>query len=313
MNVRSLRAKDAPDLVRFLREYFPEEEAILGTRPEGFQKVVRRIFRWDARLVLGFLRLIGRPVFRFFVVEDQGRVVATTLLTFSRATGYISMVSVDRAYRRHGLARTLLGQAREASRRRRKRCVALDVLEANAPARALYEHLGYQRLRATAYYVHDHPDALRAAPPAVAGLRRFDRRDAGPLAAIAQRGRPRELNEVLPTTERELVGSPWEGQVLASELASWVIDRGSGAVAWAAAAVSEATEAGHLSSPIVDPGVPAEAAEGLVRTAGTWCAERQVPRLIAVVSEENVRGREALEAAGFRHAIPVLTLYRPVD
>ena len=313
MIVRYFRAKDAPDLLRFLQEYFPEEEAILGTRPEGFQKVVRRIFRWDARIVLGLLRAIGRPVFRFFVVEDRGHVVATTLLTFSKATGYVSMVSVDPAYRGQGLARELLERARASSRRQHKRFVALDVLEANAPARALYEHLGYRTLRATAYYVHDRPEALRPAPPAIPGLRRFDRRDAGPLVAIAQRGRSRELTEVLPTTERELAGSSWEGQVLASKLASWVIDQGAGAVAWVAAAVSEATEAGHLASPIVDPAVGPEVTEGLVRTAGAWCAERRVPRVVAMISEENARGRQDLEAAGFSHEIPVLTLYRPVD
>ena len=313
MNVRYLQARDAPDLVRFLREYFPEEEAILGTRPEGFFKVVRRIFRWDARLLLGFLRMIGRPLFRFFVVEDQGRVVATTLLTFSKAAGNVSMVGGDPAYRPHGLARALLERARASTRRRHKPYLALDVLAANTPARTLYGQLGYRTLRPTAYFVQDRPDALRPAPSAVPGLRPLDRRDARTLVAVAQRGRPPELNAVLPTTEREFAGAPWEGQVLASELAAWVIDPGSGAVAWVAATVSEATEAGHLSNPILDPSVGPEVAEGLVRTAGAWCAERGVPRVVAMTSEENPRGREALEAAGFRHAIPVLTLYRPVD
>ena len=313
MNVRYLRAQDAADLVRFLREYFPEEEAILGTRPDGFQKVVRRIFRWDARLLLGLLRAIGRPVFRFFVVEDQGRVVATTLLTFARAAGYVSMVAVDPAYRRRGLARALLERARVSARQRRKRFVALDVLAANAPARSLYARLGYRPLRTTAYFVRDSADALGPAPSTVPGLRPFDRRDSPSLVAIAQRGRPSELNAVLPTTEREFSGASWEGQVLASERASWVIDRGSGPVAWVAAAVSEATEAGHLSNPIVDPSVPPEVAEGMVRTAVAWCAARRVPRMVAMATEENPRGREALGAAGFHHAIPVLTLYRPVD
>lgn len=313
MNVRELRAKDASDLIRFLRTYFPEEETLIGTRPEGFRKIVRRVFRWDARLVLGFLRAIGRPVFRFFVVEDQGHVVATTLLTFSSQAGYVSVVVVDPAYRRRGLARELLERARAVTRKRGKRFMVLDVLAVNAPARALYERLGYRPLRATAYFVHDRPDVFSTAPSEVPGLRRFDHRDARPLAAVARLGRPTELNRILPTTERELTGSLWEGQVLASEIAAWVIDRGGGAVAWVAATVSDATETGHLSSPIVGPTVEPEAAAGLVRTAGAWCAARGVPRLLTMASEENARGRAALEAAGFRHAIPVLTLYRSVD
>ena len=313
MILRELRAKDATDLLEFLQRYFPEEEALLGTRPEGFRKVVRRIFRWDARLVLGVLRSIGRPIFRFFVIEDGGRLVATTLLTYSANAGYVSMVVVDPAYRRRGLARDLLERARAASRKRGKRFVALDVLEANTPARALYERIGYRRLRTTAYFVHDRPQAMRPPPSSVPGLRAFDRRDARALAGLAREGRPPALNEVLPTTARELTGSAWEGEVLASELAAWVLDTGAGAVAWVSAAVSEATEAGHLSCPILGSRVSAEAAADLVRTAGAWCAERRVPRVMTMVPEENVRAREALEAVGFRHAIPVLTLYRRVD
>ena len=312
MNVRDLRAGDASDLLRFLENYFPEEEALLGTRPEGFQKVVRRVFRWDTRIVLGFLRAIGRPVFRFLVVEDEGRLVATTLLTFSKEAGYVSMVVVDPTHRRRGIARELLERARASTRRRGKRFVALDVLEANAPARALYERIGYRPLRRTAYFVHDHPDAVRPVPP-VPGLRPFDRRDAHRLAEVARRGRPARLNEILPTSEQEIAGSQWGSEVLASEIASWVIDRGPGAVAWVAATVSHATEAGHLACPILDPTVQPDVAEGLVRTAVAWCAERRVPRALTMVPEENARGRAAVESAGFRHAIPILTLYRPVD
>lgn len=313
MNVRDLRAHDAPDLLRFLQNYFPEEEALLGTRPEGFQKVVQRIFRWDSRLILGVLRLFGRPLFRFFVVEDGGRVVATTLLTFPKEAGYLSMVVVDANYRRRGIARELLERARKAARKRGKRFLALDVLAANAPARTLYEREGYRPLRTTGYFVHDHPDTLRPAPALVPGLRPFERRDARALAAIARRERPAALNEVLPMTERELTGSSWAGQLLASSMAAWVLDDGSGAVAWISATVSSATAAGHIASPIIGPSVAPASAEGLVRTAGAWCAERGVARLLTMTPEENARGRAALEATGFRHAIPVLTLSRPVD
>ena len=313
MIVRDLRASDAPALLGFLRRFFPEEEALLGTRPAGFEKVVRRVFRWDVRLVLALLRAVGRPAFRFFVLEEDGRVVATTLLTFSAAAGYVSMVVVDPAYRRRGFARELLERAHRATRSRGKPYLALDVLAANEPARALYERIGYRRLRETGYYVHDTPSALLPAPQGVPGLRPFDPRDAEGLAAVARRVRPAEVERVLPTAARDLTGSAWVGRLLSSEVAAWVVDPGSGPKAWATASVSEATEAGHLGSPIVDPSVGPETAVGLVRTAAAWCASRGVPRLMAMVPEENGGGRAALEGAGFRRAIPVLTLYRPVD
>lgn len=313
MTVRDLRAADTPRVFQFLKNEFPEEEALLGTRPEGVEKVVRRLFRPQVRLLLGLLRLFGRPIFRFFVIESDGRIVATTLLTFSRRAGYLSMVVVDPAYRRRGFARELIERARRATRARGKPFVALDVLASNAPARTLYEQVGYRPLRSTAYFVHDHPEALLPAPTDPPGLRPFRPPDAKPLAEVARRGVPTEVQVVLPITHRELTGSTWAGQLLATEMAAWVLDDGTGPKAWISAAVTPATEAAHLSAPIVDASVSPEQATALVRVAGAWCAARRPPRLMSMVPEENERGRAALEGAGFRDVLPICTLYRPVD
>lgn len=313
MTVRDLRAADAPWLLEFLQKYFPEEEAILGTRPEGFTEVVRRIFEWRTRFVLGLLRLFGRPLFRFFVVEADGRTVATTLLTFSRSSGYVSMVVVDPAYRHRGYARTLLEAARQVTRVRRRRYLVLDVLRENRPARALYESIGFRTLRESAVLVHDRVAEAASPPVAPSGLRPFHPRDAHRLAEVARRDRPAEVERALPTGARDLIGSATIDRVLTSETAAWVFEDATGPLAWVSASVSRATEAGHLSSPIVDASVPPSVAETLVRTAVAWCAARRVPRIAAWVPGENARGRAALEAAGFREAIPALTLYRTLD
>ncbi|MGP8078246.1 MAG: N-acetyltransferase family protein [Thermoplasmata archaeon] len=309
--LRELHAADAPRVFEFLRHEFPEEEAILGTRPEGFEKIVRRIFRWDARFLLGLLRLAGRPVFRFFVIEEGGRIVATTLLTFPEGAGYVSMVVVDPTQRRRGHARRLLEEARRASERRGRGFVVLDVLESNAPARALYESIGYRSLRATAYLAHalDGP-APESAPPAP-GVRPFRRSDAAPLAAIAQRDAPPDVARILPVRARDLIGSNWVGRMMATSTAAWVVDRGQGPEAHLAASRTPATEAGHLSAPIVAPSADPAAVAGMVRAAVGWLAARGAPRVVAMVPDANHRGRAALEEAGFQHAIGILTLYRP--
>jgi len=312
VTVRDLRAADTPHLLEFLKNEFPEEEALLGTRPEGFVKIARRVFRWDTRLLLGLLRLAGRPIFRFFVIEEGDRIVATTLLTFGRRAGYVSMVTVDPAHRRRGCARTLLEQARTMTRSRGKPFIALDVLAANTPARTLYESLGYRPLRAASTLVHDRPATLLPAPAGVPGLRAFRRSDARPLAEIARRAKPPEVEAVLPTTPRDFAGSAWVGRVLGSELAAWVLEDGRRPVAWVGAAVSAATEAAHLTAPVVDASVAPERARALVQTAGAWCAARRAPRVLAMLPAENLRGRAALEGAGFHDAIPLWTLYRPV-
>ncbi len=310
--IREIRPADTPRVLEFLRNYFPEEEKILGTRPEGFAEIVRRVFRWDARLVTGFLRLVGRPIFRFFVVEADGRIVATTLLTFPPRAGYISMVAVDQGYRRRGLARMLLERARSATAARGRPYLALDVLAANAPARALYESLGYRPLRSASYLVHDDPRAFGRGPGPVPGLRPFRREDAPALAEIAQTSAPAEIEQVLPTSARDIAGSAWVARMLASESAAWVLDDGAGPVAWVAAVSSRATEAAHVSAPIIGPDVKEESAAALVRTAGAWCGGRGAPRLAATLPEENRRGRTALEEAGFHDVLPIWTLYRRV-
>lgn len=310
--VRDLRASDAPRLLEFLRLDFPEEEALLGARPDGFVRVVKRVFRWDTRIVLGLMRLVGRPLFRYFVIEEGNRIVATTLLTFTSRAGYVSSVVVDRAHRRRGYARMLLERSRLATRRRGLSFLVLDVLADNAPARALYESEGYRLLRRTGYYVHDRPSETPRTPPP-AGLRPFRADDATPVAAIARRDRPPEVERVLPTSARDYAGSSFVRQVLSSESASWVIDPGTGPKAWLHANVSPATEAAHLGNPVVDASLAPEAASALVVTALAWCYARRAPRVLAMVPAENVRGRAALESAGFRETIPVLTLAKTLD
>lgn len=311
--LRDLRASDAPHVLRFLHDEFPEEEALLGIRPDGFERIVRRVYRWDTRAVLALLRAVGRPVFRFFVVAEEGRIVATTLLTFPEGAGYVSMVVVDPARRRQGHARRLLEEARRATARRGRPFVVLDVLESNAPARGLYESIGYRTLRSTGYFVRDGP-AVAGTPSPPGGseaIRPFARDDARPLAEIAQRNAPPEVARVLPVRPADLLGSDWVGRVMSTVSAAWVIDRGRGPEAHLSASRSPATEAGHLSAPIVSDTSEAADVAALIRTATDWLAAQGAARSVAMVPEANRRGRAALEAAGFTHAIGILTLYRP--
>jgi ribosomal protein S18 acetylase RimI-like enzyme len=309
--LRELRPADAPRVAEFLRQEFPAEEAILGTRPEGIAKVVQRIFRWDLRFLLALMRLVNRAPFRFFVIADGGRIVATTLLSFPPAAGYLSMVVVDPACRRRGYARRLLEAARTGAGRRRRPFMVLDVLQENAPARQLYESSGYRTLRSTAYLVLDMAAVAGGPGAAPSGVRPFRPSDAGPLAEIAQRTAPPEVARVLPTRPKELVGSGIVERVMSSEIASWVVDRGHGPEAFLSAVVTPITEAAHLSAPIVAESVEPPVAMALVRTAVAWVAARRAPRLVALVPDDNTRGRAALAEVGFRNAFGVLTLYRP--
>ncbi|HEY1198344.1 MAG TPA: GNAT family N-acetyltransferase [Thermoplasmata archaeon] len=311
--IRDVRRADTPSLFELMTREFPEESALLGNRPEGFQKIIRRVFRWDTRLLVGLLRLFGRPVFRFLVVETDGRPVASMLISFPRVSAYVSTVVVDPAYRRRGYARQMCEEARRTAKRAGRKYVVLDVLETNTGARTLYESIGYRPLRARAQFVRESTAQFGTEPPVNPAIRPFRRRDAAALAEILRRQTPPAILEVTPIGADSFVSSGYTNRLLASQEAAWVIDRGRGPEGHVAATVSETFEAGHMSAPVLAESVDAELAGALVRTAGAWCAARKVPRVLSMVADDNVRGRAALEAGGFRHAFAFWTLYRPVD
>jgi ribosomal protein S18 acetylase RimI-like enzyme len=307
--IRDLRKSDAPELLRFLRDYFPEEQAILGFRPEGFYQVVARVFRWDLRFVLALLRLFGRQVFRFFVVEEGGHVVATTLVSFPQKAGYVSSVAVDPAFRRKGFAKALLEAARTSTAAAGRTYIVLDVLANNAPARALYESIGYRPLRENRIMVCE-PGPAAPEPPAP-GLRPFRRPDARALTEIARRAMPAEVTEVLPFHESYFRSGAVD-RALASESARWVVDVGRGPEAYIEATRSPAMDAANVSPPIVSETADPGAVAAMVRTAVAWCSARHASRVVTQVPIANARGKAALEGGGFHEALSVFTLYRTV-
>ena len=310
--LRDLRREDGPPFFELMERGFPEESALLGNRPEEFERIFRRIFRWDSRLILGILKLFGRPIVRALVVEADGRVIATTLVTFPEGSAYVSNVVVDAAYRRRGYARLMLEEARKTAVRAKRRYIVLDVLENNTGARALYESLGYRPIRSRSQFVHESMAQLAVAPPANSAIRPMRRSDIAALVALSKRQTPPEVETVLPTLPERFAQHGVANRMMSSEEVSWVIDRGRGPEAHVAATVSEAFDAAHLAAPTIAESVDERLAAELVATAGAWCAARKAHRILSMVAADNPRGRSALEAVGFQHALPLWTLYRTV-
>ena len=70
-------------------------------------------------------------------------------------------LAVDPDYRRKGLGKELILSLIEVLRQRESRCLTLEVRDSNAPARALYEGLGFQEIgRRRNYYRNPREDAL---------------------------------------------------------------------------------------------------------------------------------------------------------
>src|SRR5262249_34514722 len=151
--LRPIRRDDVPEIFPLLARNFPAEHELLGWDRAVFERILRGLFRPGPRLALGLLRLVGRSPFELLMLDDGGRLAAGTLLTFPGRVGYVSTVFVDPPFRRRGYAQRLLAIADARARARGRRQMVLDVLEENAPARALYAKLGYRRLRGMSHLV----------------------------------------------------------------------------------------------------------------------------------------------------------------
>jgi ribosomal protein S18 acetylase RimI-like enzyme len=313
VRIRRFRPRDTAEFLALLREEFPVEERVLGTDPEALVGLLRRTYRGDVRLLVGLLALVGRPLFDFFVAEEDGRLAGTTLVTYGPRAGYLSVVSVDRRFRRRGYARALLERAHRRIARTGRGFAALDVLEENAPARALYASVGYTPLREQVVLARapDPTDPLRP-PPLVEGLRAFRRSDGPALAALADGLAPGPVRDALPVTEESFRFPPLVAASTHATTAAWTLVAGGAPVGFVRATVGGLTRTAHLSQPIVAEEVDRDRVGPLVRTALQWIAQQRIVRCICEVPADRPGARAALEAAGFATAYRMTTLLLPL-
>lgn len=309
MTLREFRRADAGRFLELLRSEFPEEEALIGVRPDGFDRLIRRLYRGDARVVLAVLRLIHRSPYHLYVIEIDGTAAAFGQLTFASRAGFLSALVVAPEFRRRGFAGELIEAARRETARRRRPYIALHVLESNAPARALYAAAGYQPLGREVCFVHEDPSSLPF-PSVRREIRTFRRSDSVRLAAIANETRPAPARSVVPVRPHDFDGRRWADRVFGAESTSWVVDQGAGAEAYVGATSSPLTAAAHLGTPIVGAAAEPRLVTSLLGTAGAWLGTKGPARILVNVPEENSLARQALGEVGFREAVAYLTLYR---
>lgn len=305
--LRDLRPRDARPLFELTRVSFPEESVLLGFRPEAMERVLRRIFRPHIRLVLGLARLAGRPVFRYFVIEEGGRLVAGTLLTFTERAGYVSNVSVDPAFRRRGLARQLLLRSQEETARRHRRYVVLDVLSNNAPAIALYRSLGYRSLRTVHLWSRElGPGDTSAAP----GSRPYRPSDIPELLAAARAELPPEVDEVLPTGRGEFGATSFVDALLAARSYPRTVEIDGRPAAYLHVSASQTQTSGSLRL-VVAPTAPPERLLPAIAEGLAWARAEGAQRIVAHLPDYKLAATAALRAAGFAPVYELETLYRP--
>lgn len=311
--IQDFHIADAPRLFELLQTNFPEEERAYGTRPESWAEAIRRIHRPTIRFLVALARLARRPIYRFFTIQEDGRLVATSLVSFAPRIGYISTVMVDGGYRRRGYARRLLARCHEEIARFHRPNAVLDVLTDNAPARALYLSDGYRMLRSSTLYAMALPAGPGGPGPAGEGrVRPYRSADHRTLARVADAAVPAEIAKVLPSPGRRLASSKTIDQVLGAETAAWVLEVDGRPVVWVSATSSRFMEAASLATPIVAPGADAPGVMAMLSTAVAWCGSHHAARILCRVPDDNVESVRALTAHGFAATLTADTLVRPL-
>ena len=310
--LRPFQARDGPRMAELVVQFFPEEGELLRWRPGSFEAIVARAFRPHFRFLLWLLEKLRHPIVKVFAIEADGKFVGGAILAFPVRAGYVSSVVVDAPYRGRGYATQIVRACEASAARFGKPYVALDVLELNTTAKALYVKLGYQLLRRQAYYVRDYDAPAGPPTPVPSEIRPFVSRDAPALVPIANGMLPPLVAEVLPANARQFTSVPLVAEGLRSETEAWVIDRGHGAEGFVRATVSAATESGHLTAPILAPGVPDDVARAAVRTGVDWLVQKRIRRVVCEMPGYNTAGIAALTGEGFREALILETLYHPL-
>lgn len=188
---------------------YPENPAWSMQRDEaagilGLVRTARRI--WPVLAVLRQVSPVARDVLLGFVWEESGAPAGMVNVSRDGASDdwFIANVAVLPAYRRRGIARTLVEAAVGLARERKARAVLLEVIAGNTPAYALYTSMGFTRFDSNVQLRHDAPASV-AEEPLPAGYRR------SPLAAsqwqpryeLARRITPAEVQRFRPATEQQ--------------------------------------------------------------------------------------------------------------
>ena len=97
-------------------------------------------------------------------------------------------------------------------------------------------------------------------------------------------------------------------RALDSKSEAWVVDRGSGPVAWVRASVSPAMDAGHLTAPVIGPTADPADVRALLARALEWNRSEGASRVVVELWDENLPGQAALRGAGFEVAYGIRTL-----
>jgi ribosomal protein S18 acetylase RimI-like enzyme len=297
-------SRDLGSVADLIAEAFRDDMDPAGERSVRDMRTMGRwgfLFGWVDRIVPP-----GEGMAPGFVWIEDSRVVGT--LSIRRVSGHrrvwmIGNVAVAAAWRRRGIARSLMMAAIDMARQHQSEWVALQVRSDNVAAKNLYLSLDFKEIGETVQYRRTRllPVALPDLP--VEGrLRRAQVVDAERIYTLAQAAVPEELRWAEPLRRDEF----WLGfeRTLSNWLSGrrdawWVIDSSQGVVGAAHIEVPRTPSDGRLRV-WVAPAQQGHYEDRLIRSALASPGGAADRPLIASVPAAQTGAQAALEAAGFQ-------------
>ena len=119
-------------------------------------------FQEDSFSKQQFAYLIGRSKGAFYVVQEEGRLIAYVSLLFHEGTRYLRVysIAVHPDFRGRSFGQRLMEQTIQSAREYKAEKVTLEVKEGNMPAIGLYMKSGFIPVGIKPHYYHDGSDAI---------------------------------------------------------------------------------------------------------------------------------------------------------
>jgi ribosomal protein S18 acetylase RimI-like enzyme len=175
--IRDFKKSDLDNLLEVAKKSFAKEFEISGFDPDHIREMVNKMFSFWGKIILGFLKLMGKEPFKLFVAEADGKLVGTTMVNIKGKIGYIVAVMVHPIYRRKGIATKLMKNALNYTQKKKLSRAILDVVSTNIPAKGLYRKLGFEKFESVVHLVANINSLQRPQNVEDVQIRNFEKKD----------------------------------------------------------------------------------------------------------------------------------------
>lgn len=266
--IRDFKKSDLHNLLEIANESFAEEFQIIGFDPDHIRKIVNQMFNPLGKLLLCFLKLLGKEPFRLFVAENHGRVVGTTMVNLRGRIGYITTVMVHPACRGTGIATKLMENALNHIRKKKLSKAILNVAATNSPAKGLYDRLGFRKFE-NAVYLIANIDSLRK-PENVEEvlMKSAEKEDIDAIYDLIRCSEDPMHLKIFDFTKKDLKSSFIKRVVRFSKSMKVIAVKNNRIVGYAQASYTAAQEAGRIEDILVPPEMRLKGIEEMLIYAG---------------------------------------------